>query len=257
MRKFTRILITFFFLAVSFSCEKEEKAPIGGNKITIGTTTGSTILYTTATVLSAVESIKGNKVIEHGHCWGTISGPVVEGSKTTLGSLSDAKTFTSQLDNLAANTSYYIRPYITTEYETIYGKEINIKTIDYSKPTVSTGTVSSTTPYLAASGGNVTRDGGLPVTARGVVWNTTSEPTITNKTGITIDGTGTGSFNSQLTNLQPGTTYYLRAYAISTKDYRLWGTSNFYHQENYHPRSYNRKCHWNIYFVSSVWWQCN
>ena len=218
MKKFTYTLITFCLLAVLFSCEKEEKASIGGNKITIGTTTSSTILYTTATVSSAVEYIKGNKVIEHGHCWGTVSNPVVEGNKTSLGSLGDVKTITSQIDKLSANTTYHVRPYITTKYETIYGSETTIKTMDYAKPTVATTVVSGTTPFLATSGGNVTSDGGLPVTARGVVWNTTSEPTTTNKTGITIDGTGTGSFNSQLTNLQPGTTYYLRAYATSAKD---------------------------------------
>ena len=210
--------LLFFFLFLTFSCQKEEKAPVGMNKITIGSTTVGTISYTTATVSAAIETIKGNKAIQFGHCWGTAKNPVVEASKTTLGSLSEAKIVTSQLGNLLPNTSYFIRAYVTTQYETIYGAETTFKTIDYTKPTVITIAISGTTPYLAVSGGNVTADGGLPVTARGVVWNTTTEPTITSKIGISTDGTGVGSFTSQITNLLPATTYYLRSYATNSKD---------------------------------------
>ena len=218
MNKLYSIVISFFILIVFFSCQKEEKAPVGTNKITIGSTAPTTISYTTATVSAAIESIKGNKAIQYGHCWGIAQSPVVDGSKTSLGSLSEAKTFNSQLENLLPNTSYFIRAYVTTQYETIYGSEATFKTIDYTKPTVTTTVISGATPYLAVSGGNVTADGGLPVTARGVVWNTASEPSVTSKVGITTDGTGTGSFTSQITNLLPGTTYYLRSYATSSKD---------------------------------------
>ena len=104
MTKVYSIVISFLILTVFFSCQKEEKPPVGMNIITIGRTTPGTISYTTATVSAAVESIKGNKVIQYGHCWGTAQSPVVDGSKTTLGSLSEAKTFTSQLENLLPNT---------------------------------------------------------------------------------------------------------------------------------------------------------
>ena len=70
---------------------------------------------------------------------------------------------------------------------------------------------SSTT---ANSGGNIT-DGGASVTARGVVWNTSQNPTIALSTK-TIDGTGTGNFSSAISGLTPNTTYYLRAYATNS-----------------------------------------
>ncbi len=65
----------------------------------------------------------------------------------------------------------------------------------------------------AASGGNITSDGGSSVTARGVCWNTSSGPTISNSK--TIDGSGTGSFASVITGLSASTTYYVRAYATN------------------------------------------
>ena len=52
------------------------------------------------------------------------------------------------------------------------------------------------------------------VTARGVCWSTTPNPTTANS--FTSDGTGTGPYVSSLTGLTLGTTYYVRAYATNS-----------------------------------------
>ena len=82
-------------------------------------------------------------------------------------------------------------------------------------PTVTTNSVTSITKNSAVCGGNVTSDGGATVTRRGVCWSTYQNPTIYDNT--TYDGTGTGSFTSHITNLSPGTTYYVRAYATNSE----------------------------------------
>ncbi|MGD8452285.1 MAG: hypothetical protein PVJ57_10745 [Phycisphaerae bacterium] len=82
-------------------------------------------------------------------------------------------------------------------------------------PSVTTTTVSNVTGTTAKSGGNVTYEGQSGVTARGVCWNTTGTPTTTSDK--TSDGTGTGAFTSDLSNLSPATTYYVRAYATNTQ----------------------------------------
>jgi hypothetical protein len=64
------------------------------------------------------------------------------------------------------------------------------------------------------SGGNITSDGGSPVTARGVCWGTATGPTIANSK--TSDGTGTGTFTSAISGLASGTTYYARSYATNS-----------------------------------------
>jgi len=51
------------------------------------------------------------------------------------------------------------------------------------------------------------------VTAHGVCWNTSPNPTTANS--FTTDGTGTGTFVSALTGLTEDTTYYVRAYATN------------------------------------------
>ncbi len=83
-------------------------------------------------------------------------------------------------------------------------------------PTVTTTAVSEVTTTTATSGGNVTTDGGLSVTARGVCWSTSANPTTADDK--TTDGTGTGAFTSSITGLSPGTNYHIRAYATNSED---------------------------------------
>ncbi|HRN78661.1 MAG TPA: hypothetical protein PLU07_09670 [Ferruginibacter sp.] len=80
---------------------------------------------------------------------------------------------------------------------------------------VTTATISQITANSAASGGSITTDGGASITARGIVWSTTSAPSIT-LTTKTSDGTGAGQFNSTMSGLNPGTIYYVRAYATNS-----------------------------------------
>jgi uncharacterized protein (TIGR02145 family) len=86
------------------------------------------------------------------------------------------------------------------------------------KPTLAVVTTTNVTDIkqtTATSGGNVTSDGNVEVTSKGVCWNTSENPTVGNNK--TSDGTGIGSFTSSLTQLAPGTTYYVRAYATNSE----------------------------------------
>ena len=83
-----------------------------------------------------------------------------------------------------------------------------------SAPTVTTTTVSGIAQTTATSGGNVTYDGGKAVTARGICWSTSHDPATSDS--HTIDGSGVGSFISNMTGLAPGTPYYVRSYATNS-----------------------------------------
>ena len=80
-------------------------------------------------------------------------------------------------------------------------------------PVVTTAAISGITASDADGGGNVTDAGGGTVSARGVCWSTSENPTIANSK--TTDGAGTGVFVSSLTGLTAPTTYYVRAYATN------------------------------------------
>ncbi len=134
------------------------------------------------------------------------------GSSVTVSNLSPNTDYQCQVFEYNGNLGNY-KQYLN---DTETGNPAN-QTTGTTTPTVSSTTaISAITATTASSGGNVSSDGGLSVTARGVVWNTGGTPTIESYTGITSDGTGTGSFTSSLTNLTGNTTYHVRAYATNS-----------------------------------------
>ncbi len=82
-------------------------------------------------------------------------------------------------------------------------------------PTLTTLDVTDITETSAKSGGNITDDRGATVTERGVIWSTAADLSVNNYEGITIEGAGAGSFTSNITDLEPETQYYVKAYATN------------------------------------------
>ena len=95
-----------------------------------------------------------------------------------------------------------------------YSDELITFVFNMNLPVVTTGEVSGITSTTAVCGGEVISDGGAAVTARGVCWATTPNPTISDS--HTTDGSGLGGFVSNLSNLAPETLYYVRAYATNS-----------------------------------------
>ncbi|MBK6967194.1 MAG: hypothetical protein IPH20_25690 [Bacteroidales bacterium] len=90
----------------------------------------------------------------------------------------------------------------------------NVTVADGDVATLTTTTVSSISVNGAVTGGEITNGGGSSITARGVVYGTSANPTLANS--FTSDGTGTGTFTSNLTGLDDNTMYYVRAYATNS-----------------------------------------
>lgn len=84
---------------------------------------------------------------------------------------------------------------------------------EWSKPIISTKEVTEITQSTAVSGGEIIDDSGLRISVRGVCWNTNPNRDPTVNDSKTDEGSGSDSFSSLITNLDPGTTYYVRAYA--------------------------------------------
>jgi hypothetical protein len=84
-----------------------------------------------------------------------------------------------------------------------------------AEPTVVTADMGRITANWATAVGEVTADGGASVTARGVVWSTSANPTLAANLSQTRAGGGTGEFTCEMGGLDPETTYYVRAYATN------------------------------------------
>jgi len=197
----------------------------------IPTLTTAEITDITATTAKSGGNITddgGLDITARGVCWSTSTNPTIADAHTTDGT--GTGSFTSSLTGLEVNTTYYVRAYATNETGTSYGNEQNFTTEDGLPNGLNTTAISDITATTATSGGNITDDGGFAITARGVCWSTSPEPTILDS--HTIDGTGTGSFTSSLTGLNEGTTYYVRAYATNSVGTVYGGQQAFTTRDN-------------------------
>lgn len=178
---------------------------------TVTTTAISDITATTAKSGGNVTNNGGYNVTARGVCWNTLGGPDLNDQHTTNGSGNG--TFTSNMTGLTAGTTYYVRAYATNSQGTSYGNEKTFTT-NNGLPQVTTGAVSNITATTAVCSGNVTSDGGIAITAKGFCWSTAQYPNVSGS--HSNEGGGIGPFNGSLTNLQIGTTYYVRAYATNS-----------------------------------------
>ncbi len=180
------------------------------------------ITQTTAIAGGNITSDGNAQVTARGVCWNTTGNPTTAGNKTTNGEGSGI--FTSQLTGLTPNTLHYVRAYATNSVGTAYGEQVTF-IAENTTPVVITGPVTNITRTTATANGNVLHDGGEGVSARGICWNTSGNPTIADK--FTIDGSGIGSFSSILTGLGVGKTCYVRAYATNNKGTAYGETVSF------------------------------
>jgi hypothetical protein len=199
----------------SYGTEYEFETTEGGGVVIVPTVTTSNVTDITSTSAicgGVVANSGGADVTARGVCWSTTENPTISDAHTSDGT--GTGTFTSSLTNLTPQTTYYIRAYATNEVGTAYGEQkIFTAGSDITSPTVTTNDVSSVTSNSAVCGGNVTSAGNGTVTERGVCWSISENPTINDS--HTNDGTGTGSYTSNITNLTENTTYYVRAFATN------------------------------------------
>ena len=154
----------------------------------------------------------GSAITERGVCWSAHQTPTVNNSRVT--SVGGTGHFTCEITNLDEVTNYYVRAYATNDYGICYGDQITFITEhNVVIPTVTTNGVMFKDTY-AVAGGTIVSEGYGTISEKGVCWSQSANPT-TNNSHVTINNGDIGPYQSEITNLLPGTTYYLRAYAIN------------------------------------------
>ncbi|MBT1700737.1 hypothetical protein KK083_27855 [Fulvivirgaceae bacterium PWU4] len=178
------------------------------------TTAASSITKTSAT---AGGSVTGSTLItSRGVCWSTSSAPTTSNSKTIDGSGSGS--FTSAITGLTPGTLYYFRAYaIDVNGTTTYGPLLTFSTqADFTLTTTAATFITATS---AVAGGTITGTANLQ--ERGVCWSTSPNPS-TGNSRINASAP-TVTYTAQLNGLLGGTTYYIRAYAITTGGTTVYG----------------------------------
>ena len=141
----------------------------------------------------------------------------------------EGKKYSAELDSLKAGVSYYY----CYEYDNGYEK---VRCDVGGLMIITTKEVTNIKATTATCGGNVTFNGNAMVTARGICWSTKPNPTISDSK--TTDGSGTGSYTSNLSNLAYQTTYYVRAYATNEKGTSYGEQKSFTTLDKYNGHEY-------------------
>lgn len=191
---------------------------------TVQTAPVTRVSTTTVITGGTVTSDGGAAVTARGVASNTTGTPTLADAFTHDGE--GTGTFESRPSDLVPGTTYFVRAYATNSAGTAYGEAASFTTLDrLSPPEVVTGSVFDVLATRATVRANVGFDGGLAVTARGVVWNTTGAPTLAD---TRVDaGKGVGTFDVVVAGLQPEARYYVRAFAVNAEGVAYGRTTSF------------------------------
>ncbi len=154
----------------------------------------------------------GSKILKNGVCWDTISNPTIIKNINKTEDQTGNKKFISQIVNLKPNKKYYVKAYAVNQIGINYGNEISFTTKGRLPIIVVSGDI-YTSYFYANIHSSLISDGGMPITQLGVCWSTHINPTISDF--IELAGLNSINFICEIKNLQPNTTYYLRAFATN------------------------------------------
>ena len=124
----------------------------------------------------------------------------------------DEGMYHTQLTDLQDNTIYYIRYAASNRFSSIIGDDVyQIQTLKPSVPCIIFDTITTIWDTYANIQFHLEFDGGAPLSEMGIRWNKESVPTIESNTLSTKDTFAT----LKISDLQPNTMYYVRAYATN------------------------------------------
>ncbi len=188
----------------------------------VTTNSATTISYTSATLNATGSSLDVTKTYRVNFYYsltsGEYEGEFVSSSQFTGGT---TNAFSYNYTSLTPSTTYYITAVLVRKsgfswIEESVGVEIDFTTLASSVPTVTIADVTNILNNSATfSGNNATSDGGAAITDKGLVYATTTTPTLANSV-LSSGSSGTGTYNLSLTSLSQLTRYYVRAYATNS-----------------------------------------
>lgn len=190
----------------------------------VSTTKASKITATSAITGGNLlpEKYRNRMVEKRGVCYDTVENPSIFGPSTSDGV--GVGEFTSTLVGLQPASVYYVRAYAGNADGVDYGEQISFTTLQplYTiKPYDITDTTATTGGY------DLYDRGGVKVLEWGVCRSVNPHPTLKNKHVRQLtwnENEENVAWTSTLRKLEPNTTYYARAYAITASKDTIYGT---------------------------------
>lgn len=205
-----------WYLSIDDISVTESSAPV------VASGTKTNITTNSVTLAGNIISNGGGTISASGVVVSTSSSPTRGGFGVTdsaTNPLATSGVFTVNIAGLNLGTLYHYRAYAVNGVGTSYGADSTFTTNAAAvAPTVVKISATNLTAYAAKIGGNITSDGGSPVYLSGIVYATSSNPTLFGMgvvDSVTTPSVSSGIYYIYPVGLTPGTKYYYRAYAIN------------------------------------------
>ena len=177
----------------------------------------------TVEVNSSVGNIGSITFDDHGHCWSMSDPPDINDNLSSYGLINSSKSFSSIINNLNLGR-YYIKAYMISEGGVIYSNTV----IFESKIKVITDTISVLSDTEVIAQGSIRSLGVESIRDHGHCWSyTTSSPTLNDNHNSLGSTDKLGGFSSNINDLIPGTTYYIRSFSVDGTDVFYGEVKNF------------------------------
>ncbi len=171
----------------------------------------------TATFNGTIEKLGDLGYTERGFVYAETHNPTIDDTKLVV-SGGGTGTYSVNATEMAEGSIYYVRAYVTNSKGTVYGNEVEF---DFTAimPIVSTQAITGKMIGLgvATLNGRIETIGDPAYTERGFVYGIAPNPTKDDATIKLVSGTGIGDFTANLSELEMGTIYYVRAFATNIK----------------------------------------
>jgi len=195
-------LKTYILIALTLTlitCKDDDPAiPTGtGNQVIIEQSLES-LSYWDARFKGTISNLNKRTISQYGHCWDTQPNPDLSKSRSTYTDATTDRVYTSILEALQPNMTYYIRSYFILNTDTAYSTETNFKTLAIKKPVVIKSADAETDLYLAVLHGSITNTGG-EITSKGFYFSAT--PNVSQTDSFIVNNTGNMQRWQQATEL--------------------------------------------------------
>ncbi|GAA4306909.1 hypothetical protein [Aestuariibaculum suncheonense] len=213
------IVACVWCLLTLFSCSSDDHQ---GQNNTNEPTKEITLPVLETSTIEAVEAFKatlwgkvinngGSSISERGICYSINENPSYSDNYEKAGFVKGSGEFQVSLQNLQSGTTYYAKAYAVNEKGIGYGNEVSFSSLDIIAPTLKVGEIKVAGAHDIWLDVSVPNQGDLQIEEIGLVYGTTNNPTIEDnivtREDVVLD------FKARIPNLEPETSYYIKAYA--------------------------------------------
>lgn len=207
------LLIAVLFL----SCNKDNEKETILSLSTLQIDNISNITTQTAHIVSNITDDGNSNINSRGVCWSKEENPSIDNFIGITDNNQGLGIYISEVSDLEENTQYYICAYAVNEKGVAYSEILSFTTKSLLLANVNTKEAFEITATSAKIKGELIDDGNSNILIRGFCWNKSGNPTLQNNIAFTEESGGSVEFESDLSNLENGTIYFVCAYALNEK----------------------------------------